>query len=575
MKHNIYDLFSEYSGELPEIKEKACDAERIKQLVSQKIKQSEVLEHTRSQVNEHNSELHCEADNKKHKTHFIKLKKLYKSSNAASKNVQSEGYENEEYCYYEYKVKGADSMKQKWFKPLRAAVIALIVAGGLVGSLTLMKSMKSDKSDPDVSAAVPQTDTSSDKKGTDKDTIKVAFIRQEESAAGEFDKHIQKFKGANSQYRLEVTEYRDSDEADAFKQLTADISGGTKYDLIAAYPGQLRVLDNRHYLADLGEYIDSSTNINRSDFLPNALDAMTIGDHIPAMAFDINIETICCQTERLDSPHENWTIEEAVSFIDKLSDEEKSGLLGPATTKKEIAAFLITGAVNSSVDFRNNKFNAENGLRQALEYIYSMPDDSGVYKGETARAKQILSSPYVCIDYFYGDRTISQQDNKPVTLVGFPTESGNGYHLDNWNYMYGIMDNAENKEGAWAFIELFLSDEMQSYVDIVHGLPVMESAHKQWWDRAPEYQFSINSPLVESYDASKKYDSDVTVTITDAQKKQLDDYIHNMNIFLYEDKEVINIIKEECDYVINGERTPDQCIDILNDRIGTYLAENE
>lgn len=571
MKHNIYDLFSEYTGELPEIKKDTYDAERIKQLVSRKIKQSDTLENTVS----HNSELCREAEERKRKTHFLKPKKRCGFSNDATKYVQSDSNGNEEYCYYEYKVKGADNMKQKWFKPLRAAVIALVVAGGLVGSLTLMKSMKKDKSEPSASVAGSQADTSADRKDADKETIKVAFIRQEEAAAGEFDKHIQKFRTANSQYRLDVTEYRDSDEADAFKQLTADISGGTKYDLIAAYPDQLRILDNRHYLADLGEYIDSSTNINRSDFLPNALDAMTIGDHIPAMAFDINIETICCQTERLDDPHENWTIEEAVSFIDKLSDEEKSGLLGPATTKKEIADFLITGAINSSVDFRNNKFNAEKGLRKALEYIYSMPDDSGVYKGETARAKQILTAPYVCIDYFYGDRTISQQDNKPVTLVGFPTESGNGYHLDNWNYMYGIMDNAENKEGAWAFIEFFLSDEMQSYVDIVHGLPVMEKAHKIWWDRAPEYQFSINSPLVESYDASKKYDSDVTVTITDTQKKQLDDYIHNMKIFFYEDEEVVDIIKEECDYVINGERTPDQCIDILNDRIGTYLAENE
>ena len=47
-----------------------------------------------------------------------------------------------------------------------------------------------------------------------------------------------------------------------------------------------------------------------------------------------------------------------------------------------------------------------------------------------------------------------------------------------------------------------------------------------------------------------------------------------MKIFFYEDEEVVDIIKEECDYVVNGERTPDQCIDILNDRIGTYLAEN-
>lgn len=33
MKHDIYDLFSDYEGELPEIDEQPCDTERIKQLV--------------------------------------------------------------------------------------------------------------------------------------------------------------------------------------------------------------------------------------------------------------------------------------------------------------------------------------------------------------------------------------------------------------------------------------------------------------------------------------------------------------------------------------------------------------
>jgi hypothetical protein len=42
MKHNIYDLFSDYSGELPDIKEAPCDAQRIKELVSQGTKKKHI-----------------------------------------------------------------------------------------------------------------------------------------------------------------------------------------------------------------------------------------------------------------------------------------------------------------------------------------------------------------------------------------------------------------------------------------------------------------------------------------------------------------------------------------------------
>jgi chromosomal replication initiation ATPase DnaA len=43
--------------------------------------------------------------------------------------------------------------------------------------------------------------------------------------------------------------------------------------------------------------------------------------------------------------------------------------------------------------------------------------------------------------------------------------------------------------------------------------------------------------------------------------------------FVYDD--VKSIIKEEFAYIYNGERTSDKCIDILNDRVEKYLAENE
>lgn len=42
MSKNLYDLFSEYNGELPEIEEKSCDKERIKQLVRKKTEEKNI-----------------------------------------------------------------------------------------------------------------------------------------------------------------------------------------------------------------------------------------------------------------------------------------------------------------------------------------------------------------------------------------------------------------------------------------------------------------------------------------------------------------------------------------------------
>ncbi len=42
MSKNLYDLFSEYKGELPEIEEKSCDSERIKQLVHKQTEKKNI-----------------------------------------------------------------------------------------------------------------------------------------------------------------------------------------------------------------------------------------------------------------------------------------------------------------------------------------------------------------------------------------------------------------------------------------------------------------------------------------------------------------------------------------------------
>ena len=53
------------------------------------------------------------------------------------------------------------------------------------------------------------------------------------------------------------------------------------------------------------------------------------------------------------------------------------------------------------------------------------------------------------------------------------------------------------------------------------------------------------------------------------------DYILSVKFEPYFSSEVRDMVSEELEYVISGERTPEQCIDILNDRVGTYLAEKK
>ena len=64
-------------------------------------------------------------------------------------------------------------------------------------------------------------------------------------------------------------------------------------------------------------------------------------------------------------------------------------------------------------------------------------------------------------------------------------------------------------------------------------------------------------------------------TLTEEQKQQFSYLLSSIVIDPFINVSIEYIIKEESDYVFDGGRTIDECIDILQNRIGLYLSETE
>ena len=65
------------------------------------------------------------------------------------------------------------------------------------------------------------------------------------------------------------------------------------------------------------------------------------------------------------------------------------------------------------------------------------------------------------------------------------------------------------------------------------------------------------------------------MTLSDAQRKQLSDLVTSFEIDPFVSPNMEWMIKEESDYVFEGERSAEQCADILQNRIGLYLSETQ
>ena len=55
---------------------------------------------------------------------------------------------------------------------------------------------------------------------------------------------------------------------------------------------------------------------------------------------------------------------------------------------------------------------------------------------------------------------------------------------------------------------------------------------------------------------------------------QLSEYISSVDIDPFRDPQAEDIFYEETAHVLSGERTPEECGDILESRLSAYLSEN-
>ena len=191
------------------------------------------------------------------------------------------------------------------------------------------------------------------------------------------------------------------------------------------------------------------------------------------------------------------------------------------------------------------------------------------------------------INWYYASEILRTFGNEPMTFVGYPTNNGCGSYTDVAGG-FGIMAGSEHKEAAWeALSELFFSDDLQREIsDHGYGVPVRRSTFESLLSKS-EYGQSSQAPAVEASATGGKSNEMKTVvspfecpdgseiTLSDEQLRQLADFLSSVKIDPFVNPAMEQIIKEESDYVFEGERSIQQCVDILQNRIGIYLSETQ
>ena len=370
---------------------------------------------------------------------------------------------------------------------------------------------------------------------------------------------------------------------DAYARLDSSISSGTQPpDLL-----DLSYLDFRKYaekeaFADLYPYLDKSA-LGREDFLDNLLEGYTVDGKLLCLPKKFSFETVAGRTAEVGGMA-GWTAEELMDAADERPE-------GPVVDNQDAADmtgilfgdYCLEGFIDwdgKTCDFDGEEF------RRLLQWSKEKAGEGAFSLSYSQRTPQELFLRDSRFDSFLDHLSLAMGFGEDITLVGFPSEDGTVGIKVTINDALSIMESSPRKEGAWAFLEYYLSREED--VDLQEGFFTRKSLLKQQAESAAEPLYvsdGAGGRLVGedgSYVTMPKghiYVEGEPISFDCVPREQVDailKIIENIDFAPPSAQEelVLNIITEEASGYFVGRKSLDETVGIIQNRVQVLLGED-
>ncbi len=380
----------------------------------------------------------------------------------------------------------------------------------------------------------------------------------------------EKFGSISERYDIKETNYFIDSGYDTDRALTnmnTDILSGKVPDIIITSPGVMDSLRQKGYLADLTPFLDGDTGVSTGDFYPNVVESLRTDGEINALFTNYRLNTACAKSSFYGEELTDWSYKDAIAAYK--STPEGSDFLG--SLDATFSEYFLSLLGRESIDLENNTCDFSRPFREALQFVSEAQKDGfeGYNDFDTFIHDHVLVyySPVEGVNGWVYNFFYQFEGTGDLTFVGVPSVNGGG-SFTNISTMVGIMSTSPRKEEAYEFISEMFSSDAQESIALSNGIPVIrDSAHAV---TSGYYKYKAGS----IYQPSPSHSGQGTFSISQEQIDQFLGYLDNVTFEPYYDTMLDDIIKEEYTAVLNGEKSADECVDMLNSRIGIYLSEN-
>lgn len=401
------------------------------------------------------------------------------------------------------------------------------------------------------------------------------------------------FNKTSDKYRVVVKEYFDENVvwtetsySDAVTRMLNDITSGNCPDLIALEGINVDQMANKGVFEDLSPYLEQSQTLDRADMMDNALAALTFGEVLVSIPGSFTLNTLIGKGEMVGQ-EPGWTLEDMVALADAHPDKDLFHQYGRIRLLQDLLNYNMSRYINwqeGSCSFDSKEF------QDLLSFAARFPDDSQIDWGSDASEPGRVSKGEVLLcnavfsdfDEFQMYEEAFQGD---AVCIGFPNpDKESGAILYVVDSPIGISARSAVKEGAWAFLESYVSSGNR----YGFGFPNSRKKIQKMAQEAVEVSYVTydngqlaldeeGNPIEESF-GTVSYGSDWTYQYRRTTQEEVDtvfSLIETAKPSSYgTDEQIWNIISEEAEPFFQGQKSVEEAAGIIQRRIGNYIDEN-
>ncbi len=331
-------------------------------------------------------------------------------------------------------------------------------------------------------------------------------------------------------------------------QLAIDMISGNGPDIILN-ASSFSQIQSEDYLLDLNRYINGKKGIDKSDYFTNVIDAAKVDNKLLYMPVDFRVYGISTNISNVSTGQKGFTFDEYVKFVDEVCNGSNP------ISDTQLGALCTLYSYMSDTCVDGTAVNLDNESFRALcAYV-----KDNVTNKPSISDEQNESTYYSC----FGDYLIKYGNIASYrTLLGFPSVDGRGPVIS-IETSIGISASATSTvaDGAWEFIKICLGGDIQESVVRNFNNPVNQKVFD-----------STATIALENYNNSDSYNS-YGQPLAESAINSYKEVLLSASVIVDSDPAILCVIREEIPPYFLDQKTLDEILPIIQNRVSTIIKE--